>query len=303
MEPLDEDILHYLKETDAELTPSAIARNLDPHSYGEIRFRIADLERQGFIEKTHEEWGYYGISKTGREYLDGRLNESLSSDHDLPDDDDAVGDGTIDSQTTGTTSDYRRILLTDIQQEYERQLDSYKTLDNTALRGVRTGFVVIGVLVTGFSIADLPDPAEIHWGIPTLIISAIMLFLSAILLGWIVVNITDFEHGVGPVHRDSVLDDPSEPIEETIDRYDSLGSQLDAEIERNTNVLSLMHVSIFIGVCVLIIASGLYVFTTIYEWQLLHAGLASILPPILAFVGAVLLYRMAANSTIDNGTR
>lgn len=72
-QPLDDEILELLADTDIVLTPSIIAFNIDRSREG-VAHRILVLEKYGMVEKV--ERGKYRISDIGEGYLKGDLDAS-----------------------------------------------------------------------------------------------------------------------------------------------------------------------------------------------------------------------------------
>jgi predicted transcriptional regulator len=86
----DDRILEFLRnEGNGELVanPSVIAVNIgfSPHT---VRERVGPLRRSGLVEYHDEDRGLYRITDTGRDYLEGRLD-----DNDVEDIETALADG------------------------------------------------------------------------------------------------------------------------------------------------------------------------------------------------------------------
>jgi predicted transcriptional regulator len=78
----DDRILEFLRNEgngDLVANPAVIAVNIDfsPHT---VRERVGPLRRCGLVQYHDEDRGLYRITDTGRDYLDGRLDESDVTD-------------------------------------------------------------------------------------------------------------------------------------------------------------------------------------------------------------------------------
>jgi len=72
--PGDDRILELLDESGLILSPSVMCANLEltrPH----ISARLSELLEHGLVERTDTGQGHYRITKKGRAYLAGDLNE------------------------------------------------------------------------------------------------------------------------------------------------------------------------------------------------------------------------------------
>jgi len=79
MNQTDDRILELLRESGLELTPAALAHNLD-YSRSWISRRISKMADAGLVDTAED--GYYGITDKGRAYLAGDLNADDLEDND-----------------------------------------------------------------------------------------------------------------------------------------------------------------------------------------------------------------------------
>lgn len=167
MKSADDDILGYLDEIDGELTASAIALNLDTGvSYGEIVHRLSILEEYRLVERTQDEWGYYGLTQAGKAYLDGEIE--LDSDTRVDEDSDQRDSASEESKKSDSSSEDQshsllppegkpdieslRVTQTEAREVLNKQIEALDRLDAKAAETLRLNVVILGVLLTLISV-------------------------------------------------------------------------------------------------------------------------------------------------------
>ncbi|WP_436927703.1 transcriptional regulator [Halosimplex amylolyticum] len=75
--PIDDRILECLSSSGLILSPSVIAINIDK-SRDEVNRRLSTLTDEGYVERVKR--GYYEISETGEQYLQGDSETSDGSE-------------------------------------------------------------------------------------------------------------------------------------------------------------------------------------------------------------------------------
>lgn len=76
-QPVDDRILEALADSEMELTPTVIARNIG-YSRRYVNTRLGELADYGLVERV--ERGWYAIAERGEQYLAGEIDASDISD-------------------------------------------------------------------------------------------------------------------------------------------------------------------------------------------------------------------------------
>jgi len=192
--------------------------------------------------------------------------------------------------------DYQRYesALRESRESYETQIAKMESLDDKALRSVRTAVLILGFTSSVISFGSIDSISSLL--LPT-VLSAVVgiaaLLVSAV-VGVGTYTVTQYEPGVRPQDRDIARDLSTEEwYEHMLDKYDEWSQNLAAELEKNTGYLELTQLSLIGGVVALVLATVGFAIQQIYSaatyWLLLGISMGI---GLLVLVGGFLYRRL-----------
>jgi hypothetical protein len=184
--------------------------------------------------------------------------------------------------------DSTETLLSESRASYETQIATIESIDDKAMRTVRTTVLILGFLVSAVGIAG-PDSVS-NLSVFATVSSAVGVvgLLAAGVYGVGIYTVTEYEPGVGPKERARArrLDaEPNLPDDEgqqyLLEMYDRWAQDLAREIRANAAYLENAQATLLLGSAALLYGAVLFTVRTAYH-----------LPPyvvVLATAGVVLL--------------
>jgi len=157
-------------------------------------------------------------------------------------------------------------LLDESRASYRVQIETIESIDDKAMRTVRTTVLILGFIVSAVGIGGPTAVGDLST--PTMLVSLVGVgcLLGAGVYGVGTYTVTSYEPGVGPKDRArAVRLESAETQRYLLEMYDRWARDISSEIEQNTTYLETAQWSLLVGSALLLYASLLFIGRTAFN--------------------------------------
>lgn len=154
------------------------------------------------------------------------------------------------------------MLLEEARQEYNSECESIENIDTRASGVLRTSILLIGLVISAFSIAGTDVVGLLTAATVAFVTAALLSLTIASFVAIVVTSVSEYPSGVGPEMRDTLLQLESSNFvakARLMDQYHVMAAETEDEVEWNSSLLTWCQSFLFIGISLLLGAAALAV--------------------------------------------
>jgi hypothetical protein len=160
--------------------------------------------------------------------------------------------------TPGGSKDGRDEALVESRRVMDKQVATLESIDDKAMRTVRTAVLVLGFVASTAGIAGPDSLGEIALTTQVFLLFGVALLLVSAFIGIGTYTVTEYPVGVRDEFRDRALCRSREKwVESLLDKYGEWTAELEEEITTNSGYLEDAQFALLVGIFCLVFAAAL----------------------------------------------